>query len=78
MERALQERYEEMRVLLDISQLFLKQTSVAETQQAMCEIAAKHFGADVSWVRGTKFGWENDTDCCVWGSSNGNHTCYNF
>ncbi|MBE0685788.1 MAG: PAS domain S-box protein, partial [Anaerolineaceae bacterium] len=50
MEIALQERYEEMRVLLDISQLFLKQTSVAETQQAMCEIAGKHFGADVSWL----------------------------
>lgn len=50
MEMALQERYEEMRVLLDISQLFLKQKSVAETQQAMCEIAGKHFGADVSWL----------------------------
>jgi len=50
MERALQVRYEEMRVLLDISQLFLKQTSVAETQQAMCEIAGKHFGAYVSWL----------------------------
>ncbi|MBW6474741.1 MAG: PAS domain S-box protein [Anaerolineaceae bacterium] len=50
MEMALQERYEEMRVLLDISQLFLKQTSLAETQQAMCEIAGKHFGADVSWL----------------------------
>jgi len=50
MERALQVRYEEMRVLLEISQLFLKQTSVAETQQAMCEIAGKHLGADVSWL----------------------------
>ncbi len=50
MESALQVRYEEMRVLLDISQLFLKQTSVAETQQAMCEIAGKHFGAYVSWL----------------------------
>jgi PAS domain S-box-containing protein len=50
MERALQGRYEEMRVLLEISQLFLKQKNMAETQTSICELVGNHFDATLCWL----------------------------
>lgn len=50
MEKALQERYEEMKVLLEISQLFLRQKNLAETQTTICEVVGNHFGSRMCWL----------------------------
>ncbi|PKO04522.1 MAG: hypothetical protein CVU41_16460 [Chloroflexi bacterium HGW-Chloroflexi-3] len=50
MENSLQQRYEEMKVLLDISHLFLKQKNLAEAQTTICEVVGNHFGSRMCWL----------------------------
>ena len=50
MENSLQQRYEEMKVLLEISQLFLRQKNLAETQTTICEVVGNHFGSRMCWL----------------------------
>jgi signal transduction histidine kinase len=45
-----QERFDELSVLLDISQLFLEQKSLPEVQNDICELALQHFAAEVVWL----------------------------
>ena len=45
-----QERFEELSVLLKVSQLFLEQRDLSEVRESICVLAQQHFGTSVVWL----------------------------